>query len=266
MKPGIFTDAQNEALSADLSSQVVKTRSQSGRNLSYIEGWWAIRELNRIFGFDAWHQEITEIKCVSERPRKVGRDQRDGWSVSYTARIRLTVNGLNSECQLISVSREGVGAGHGIDVDCGLAHESAIKEAATDAMKRAAMTFGNPFGLALYDKEQRSVVDAPPSQAQVSDADRLNAEFTEKLTAKMESVGVNKVGVAALKAILKVSKWSDVKDGIRGKLLDNLTPAYAAKLNLGQNSMGQQVVEVPEEVTAPSITDLKSAAQEALNV
>jgi hypothetical protein len=53
--------------------------------------------------------------------------------------------------------REGTGAGHGIDVDLGLAHESAIKEAETDAMKRALVTFGNPFGLALYDRSQRQV-------------------------------------------------------------------------------------------------------------
>jgi hypothetical protein len=55
------------------------------------------------------------------------------------------------------VIREGSGAGHGIDVDLGQAHESALKEAETDAMKRALMTFGNPFGLALYDKQQREV-------------------------------------------------------------------------------------------------------------
>jgi hypothetical protein len=60
-------------------------------------------------------------------------------------------------CPLI---REGCGAGHGIDTDLGQAHESALKEAETDAMKRALMTFGNPFGLALYDKQQREVTGA----------------------------------------------------------------------------------------------------------
>jgi hypothetical protein len=39
----------------------------------------------------------------------------------------------------------------------GEALESAAKEAETDAMKRALMTFGNPFGLALYDKTQANV-------------------------------------------------------------------------------------------------------------
>jgi hypothetical protein len=128
------------------------------------------------------------------------------------------------------------------------------------------MTFGNPFGLALYDKDQRSVEDAPPSQMQISDIDRINAEFTSKLKERMESVGINKTGVAALKAILGVGKWEEVKESIREKLLENLTAEYALKLNAGQNSKGQQVVRVVEEVQAPSITDLKSAAQEALNV
>ncbi|CAK6700665.1 hypothetical protein IFHNHDMJ_02889 [Synechococcus sp. CBW1107] len=70
--------------------------------------------------------------------------------------MRITV-GEGTGAQLI---REGCGAGHGIDTDLGQAHESALKEAETDAMKRALMTFGNPFGLALYDKQQREVTGA----------------------------------------------------------------------------------------------------------
>ena len=55
------------------------------------------------------------------------------------------------------IVREGCGSGHGLGLSLGEAHESAIKEAETDAMKRALMTFGNPFGLALYDREKRGV-------------------------------------------------------------------------------------------------------------
>src|SRR5262245_15897946 len=39
----------------------------------------------------------------------------------------------------------------------GQAHELALKGAETDATKRALATFGNPFGLALYDREQNGV-------------------------------------------------------------------------------------------------------------
>ena len=72
--------------------------------------------------------------------------------MTYIARVRITITAGNR-----TLIREGSGAGHGIDADLGLAHESALKEAETDATKRALMTFGNPFGLALYHKQQRQV-------------------------------------------------------------------------------------------------------------
>jgi DNA recombination protein Rad52 len=141
---------QKKLLAAPLNRAHVKSRNQGGRGVSYIEGWRAIDEANRIFGFDGWTRETIEIKCVSEREREIGTQKKSGWGVSYVAKVRIIAAG---------VAREGVGAGHGIDVDCGQAHESAIKEAETDAMKRALMTFGNPFGLALYDKEQANVAE-----------------------------------------------------------------------------------------------------------
>jgi DNA recombination protein Rad52 len=148
-----FTTDQIAALAAPLDRAHVRSRRQGGSSVSYIEGWVAIAEANRIFGFGGWQRETIELTCVSQAERPIGRDQRPGWGVTYTARVRITVAAGDST----PVIREGCGAGHGIDVDLGQAHESALKEAETDAMKRALMTFGNPFGLALYDKEQRQV-------------------------------------------------------------------------------------------------------------
>lgn len=145
-----FDDKVNEALKAPLSSSAVKDRAQGGRKLSYIEGWHAIAEANRIFGFDGWTRETLDLKMVAEHERGIGNKGDKGWGVTYTSRVRITVG---------DVVREGCGSGHGIDRDLGLAHESALKEAETDAMKRALMTFGNPFGLALYDKTQANVID-----------------------------------------------------------------------------------------------------------
>lgn len=146
----MFSDMQKANLAAPLASSLVKTRKQGGREVSYIEGWKAVEEANRIFGFDGWTRETVDIKCVSEGERKIGRDGDSGYGVTYIVKVRVMVG---------NVCREGCGAGHGIDRDLGQAHESAIKEAETDAMKRALMTFGNPFGLALYDKQQVNVVD-----------------------------------------------------------------------------------------------------------
>jgi DNA repair and recombination protein RAD52 len=163
-----FSPEQIKLLQAKLDPANIAKRTQSGQQLTYIEGWHAIAEANRIFGFDAWDRETVDLRCVSERPRKIGREpnQRDGWGVSYVAKVRITVDN--------GIIREGVGAGHGIDVDCGLAHESAIKEAETDAMKRALSTFGNPFGLALYDKSHANVgVDEPDYVAESREIARL---------------------------------------------------------------------------------------------
>jgi len=146
-----FDNGTYADLRAPLNQNHVKTREQGKATLSYIEGWHVIAEANRIFGFDGWTRETVYISCVSERPRKIAEGkawEKDGFGVTYTAKVRVTAGG---------VVREGVGAGHGIDIDPGQAHESAIKEAETDAMKRALMTFGNPFGLALYDKTQSNV-------------------------------------------------------------------------------------------------------------
>lgn len=159
----MFSEQQNAELGKPLNRSHVKTRTQAGRQLSYVEGWHAIAEANRVFGFDGWTRETVEIKCVSEKEREIGQSKAAGYGVSYIARVRVTVKG---------VIREGVGAGHGIDRDLGQAHESAIKESETDAMKRALMTFGNIFGLALYDKDQENVTNDAP---QTNGSERTNA-------------------------------------------------------------------------------------------
>jgi DNA recombination protein Rad52 len=151
-----FSVEQITALSAPLDRAKVRQREQGRSSVSYLEGWQVIAEANRIFGFDGWQRETVALRCVNQSERTIGREQRPGWGVTYTARVRITVGG-GTGAQLI---REGCGAGHGIDTDLGQAHESALKEAETDAMKRALMTFGNPFGLALYDKRQREVTGA----------------------------------------------------------------------------------------------------------
>ena len=162
-----FSREQVSALAAPLDRAKVQQREQGRSRVSYLEGWQLIAEANRIFGFDGWQRQTIAVHCVCQAERLIGarsagREPKPGWGVTYTARVRITVHPPG----LPPLIREGTGAGHGIDVDLGQAHESAIKEAETDAMKRALMTFGNPFGLALYDKRQREVTSsaAPPER------------------------------------------------------------------------------------------------------
>ena len=48
-----FSTKQVQALRRSLNNRHVRTREANGRPLSYIEGWFAISEANRIFGFDS---------------------------------------------------------------------------------------------------------------------------------------------------------------------------------------------------------------------
>ncbi len=153
----MFKDEQTKALAAPLHKENVK---RNPRGFDYVESWHAEAEANRIFGFDGWSSVLLDHKCVMEKARKLGsgNNQYDGWGVTYTATVRVTAGG---------VDRDGAGAGHGMDKDLGLAHESALKEAASDAEKRALKTFGNQFGLALYDKSRENVIAAPVDDGKV---------------------------------------------------------------------------------------------------
>jgi DNA repair and recombination protein RAD52 len=156
VKPDIFSGEQQKLLADRLDPKHVKGRSQGGQSLSYIEGWHAIAEANRIFGFGAWERELVEWKETNRDLVDVTKNNRTEkqWRVGYIAKVRVTVHGEGG-----SRSREGVGFGSGFAKDnaLGEAIESAIKEAETDAMKRGMMTFGNQFGLALYDKTRANV-------------------------------------------------------------------------------------------------------------
>jgi DNA repair and recombination protein RAD52 len=141
-----FTDSMKAELAKPLDKKHIKPPAP-GKYGEYIEGWRVIDEANRIFGFDGWTRETVEMTLTSIFE--------DGgkWTAGYRAKVRVTVG---------DVVREGTGCGSGEKQRNAVeAHESAIKEAETDAMKRALMTFGYPFGLALYDKTKANVADVP---------------------------------------------------------------------------------------------------------
>lgn len=180
-----FTHEQVAALKAPLSRAHVKSRSQAGRSLSYVEGWKAIAEANRIFGFDGWDRETLELRECGP-PRQMG----DKWRVAFMCRVRIRVRPRNQLDLAWAIIRDGTGYGSGIDKDLGQAYESAVKEAETDAMKRGLMTFGNPFGLALYDKDQANVTDDPPvDDSPVYDPSEVAAEYIAECNKRIDEFG-----------------------------------------------------------------------------
>ena len=149
-----LSDTQVRHLRAKLDAKHVKTRNANGTDLHYVEGWHVIAEANRIFGYDAWDRRTLASHCVWSGPSGAYH------GAAYTAKVRVSVRAGD-----ITIVREGSGTGEGRASTPGQAHELALKGAETDATKRALATFGNPFGLALYDREQLGVRKARSEKA-----------------------------------------------------------------------------------------------------
>jgi len=147
-----FTAKQVQALRRSLGGRHVRRREVNGRELSYIEGWYAISEANRIFGFDAWDRETVETRCA------LARENRGSFLAVYIAKVRITVHADGS-----TIVREGHGSGEGRGTSPGEVHDIALKAAETDATKRALATFGKPFGLELYRKDKRGILEPSPT-------------------------------------------------------------------------------------------------------
>jgi len=154
-----FSAKQAQALRRQPNRSHIRTREAHGRELTYLEGWYAISEANRIFGFDGWNRETIESKCV------LARENRGTFLAVYIARVRVTVHADGA-----TVIREGHGTGEGRGTSPGEVHDIALKVAETDATKRALATFCKPFGLELYRGGKTAATQKPilPSQTAVS--------------------------------------------------------------------------------------------------
>src|SRR5262245_63004128 len=150
-----FSAKQVQALRRTLNSRHVRRREANGRELPYIEGWYAISEANRIFGFDAWSRETVETRSV------LARENRGSFLAVYVAKVRITV-----QVDGTTIVREGHGSGEGRGPSPGEVHDIALKAAETDATKRAFATFGKPFGLELYRQSRR--FESPPTAGAVA--------------------------------------------------------------------------------------------------
>jgi hypothetical protein len=93
---------------------------------------------------------------------EVGLTKLEQHAAAYTAKMRVSVRAGD-----ITIVREGSGTGAGRAPTPRQAHELALKGAETDATKRALATFGNPFGLALYDREQAGVRKTRSGQVEI---------------------------------------------------------------------------------------------------
>ena len=175
-----FTDQQNAALRAPLDRARVQSRTGSnGAKVDFLDHWTIEEMANQIFGFDGWDCETIHLEPVHEPQMVVTERQAEhyrGFGIALNV-VPESNDGKTNKPQVVACWRATVrvsvhaggrqivrtrnGAARSFQPTLGEAVENAIKAAETDAMKRALSSFGSQFGLALYDKEKRNVVDMP---------------------------------------------------------------------------------------------------------
>ena len=200
-----FNNDQKNLLSQPINPKFVKTRKgQGNRDLAYLESWVLMSNANRIFGPDGWSSETIELREVSANK-----------GIAYIARVRVTAGG---------VVRDGVGGHAGFD------HENTAKSAESDARKRALSSFGDQFGLSLYDGEQ-----GQSSTALLKSTVAINTQQSEK-----ESIDNPPVDPAFIKTYLgDLVEWAKKHD----TLLPGLKQAYKLKFPDFEGSFSNHVQE-----------------------
>jgi DNA recombination protein Rad52 len=161
-------------LDEKIPRDAVSSRSAGGgKALSYLESWYVIDRLNKVFGNLGWDSETTEMVLVSKPDEKP----------AYRAKVRITAIVKVDDGAYMKVTKEGTGWGS--DKSNLNPHEMACKEAESDALKRAAMKFGMSLGLALYDKSQENVDDGPAPQAPAAAAPKTikREDINEQISA-----------------------------------------------------------------------------------
>ena len=155
------------ALDSNIPRSAISTRQgPGGKSLSYLATHHVIDRMNKVLGQFSWSSETVEIRCVHSGEVE-GYGGKKKHTAHYLARVKIEVQARDENNVVHRTSHMGVGYGDGDDgQNPGKAHELAMKEAESDALKRACKNLGQSMGLALYDKEQTNVdEDAAPAKA-----------------------------------------------------------------------------------------------------
>lgn len=155
-----FADKVNADLKKPLSPALPKTL----KGMRYLEGHTVISQANRIFGFDGWGYDVVSVQLheIDTKDKKGNPTKAYG----YSATVTVTVNGAPPRTDVGFNTVAEWRSGYHPD-----AHDTAMKGAVTDAMKRALRSFGHQFGNGLYgdgtyDQKMENEQAAPPQNGQ----------------------------------------------------------------------------------------------------
>ena len=219
--PPAVTEVLGQPIDPSLVSQ---RKGRGGRTFDYLEGHAVIDQANRIFGFGGWGYELAgdvtlrRIETVNAQTGEVKVEQ------GYSAPVRVTVAG--------ALPRTDVGV-HPVSEDNFDGHDTAMKGAVTDGMKRAFRSFGVQFGNAFYGDQPSASAPQPeraptqakgngtPAQPQTEAKGRNDAQ-AQKLRKRLIEIAVEQ-GLDEEQVVTAVVNRT-------GKSIDDLTAAELGPL------------------------------------
>ncbi len=226
------TDALGQPLEPALVSQ---RKGRAGRTYDYLEGHAVIDQANRIFGFGGWGYELVgdvTLRQFEHVDTKTGEVKTTSF---YSAPVRVTVPG--------APPRTDIGF-NAVAEDNADGHETAVKGAVTDGMKRALRSFGVQFGNGFYGDQPAE--EAKPQRTATRQTARNGGGNTrpqrapaqaQAASAPADASGTGNVPALRKRLIEIATQQGFDEDGVRtavknktGKELDALDAADLAPL------------------------------------
>lgn len=109
----------------------------------YLAIYLAVTQANRIFGHGGWFPEIRQHAAVTDR---------QGYVIGYKCVARVTIPALGIHVEGIGFEQMTRRRGQDHPNQDAQAHDTAMKGAESDAVKRALRYLGDQFGNSLYEK------------------------------------------------------------------------------------------------------------------
>lgn len=160
---GPLTEEQIAELKKPLDESRIQRRKAQFGTVEYLQTHDIIVRANEIFGFGGWQREIKRLE-------RIYQEEVEGvYNVGYLCEYRIKVG---------DVVHEDVGFGSSANQhDLAQAHETAVKGAVSDALKRCFRAFGPQFGLGLGLERREEYQPAEPSRITENQLNRLHREL-----------------------------------------------------------------------------------------
>ena len=219
-----LSPAVTQALGQPLDASLVSQRKGRGnRVFDYLEGHVVIDQANRIFGYGGWGYEVVgdvtlrRIETVDAQTGEVTVSQ------AYSAPVRVTVAG--------ALPRTDTGV-HPVAEETVDGHDTALKGAVTDGMKRAFRSFGVQFGNGFYGDQSRANAAPQPQRTPVqsgSNGKSSTAQPKGRVDAQVEKLRKRLLEIAAEQGLDEDQVRTAVADRT-GKSIDDLSAAELGPL------------------------------------